>query len=426
MDTLNTNLSYEYFFPMLVSSWEDSADSNEETLARWATLKTVSERAKNILLAEETAKSILSICTEFNLSVYDGQEIARVIRDMLFGKFRQESLVTEIKSRFDIENPRTIQLIAKAILDKIINAEIKIESGKETAPEIVQKIQLTLADVLKAYPEIGEQLVTSDRIKILSFPEPARPSVKNWLADYTSVLGHENHSSIVRGNYLFHNANTSKLNSNDRQKLAYILKSFDEKTTITINKEAKQIIFPAYSPQPTTNLQAISRPNPNGSSPAQFRSAAPAEEITYGSQIQRENSLPKTQTTPASDNSNIRSLNFTQTPSRLNPEKTNPQIAAAEPQSGRVSFSSPQKLPYEKITTAKPVFVQPQPKQNPIQENPVRFNAANQQARPTGPVNKVPAQPFRITPVYGREWDSDTAPNDARALGKNVVNLRDN
>ncbi|MBU2028421.1 hypothetical protein KJ761_00840 [Patescibacteria group bacterium] len=98
---------------------------------------------------------------------------------------------------------------------------------------------------LKQYPEVGEQLVTSQKINLRNFPYPVRPSIKNWLADYTFQLGYEKHESMVRSQYLFQGANTKNLSAPEKNKLAYILKSFDENSPITINKATSQVIFPA-------------------------------------------------------------------------------------------------------------------------------------------------------------------------------------
>jgi hypothetical protein len=100
------------------------------------------------------------------------------------------------------------------------------------------------SEALKKFLELGEQLITSSKIRLKSFPESVRPSIKNWLSDYTFNAGYERRDSMALGNYLYQNENAKTLNAYDRQRLAYILKAFDENSEVTINEKTKQIAFP--------------------------------------------------------------------------------------------------------------------------------------------------------------------------------------
>ncbi|MFA7208662.1 MAG: hypothetical protein WC120_00095 [Parcubacteria group bacterium] len=221
---------------------------------------------------------------------------------------------------------------------------------------------LPLGEILKQFPEIGEQTITSNRIQILSFPEPARPSIKNWLADYTSILGNEPHDSIARGNYLFHEKNTQNLNSDDRNRLAYILKSFDEKTPVTVDKTNKQIVF--------SDTSDTSEPEKD---------------------IQNTNS----QNTPAQK----------------------PQTGNYASPTSKISFSSPQKLSFEKI--APPAKTAAVPADLPIGNVPKPAQFASS---PSGRMT-TNQQPYRITPAGNRQQIVDTKAMP-RVLPKNTVNLR--
>lgn len=112
--------------------------------------------------------------------------------------------------------------------------------------------QLTITNAVETYPELGEQLITSERIKLSMFPEPVRPSIKNWISDYTFTIGISNRDPIVRGKYLFKSENTQKLSFQDREKLALVLKSFEEKMPITINTKTKQVVFTAIEEKTET------------------------------------------------------------------------------------------------------------------------------------------------------------------------------
>jgi len=108
---------------------------------------------------------------------------------------------------------------------------------------------LPLLQALQKYPRLGEQAVTSSPIKLKIFPDPVRPSIKNWIAEYHSVLGAGTHGTMERGNFLYHSENAKRLSFGERQKLAVILKSLDENEPVAVDEEKQEIVF---SPHPET------------------------------------------------------------------------------------------------------------------------------------------------------------------------------
>ncbi|MFZ2193561.1 MAG: hypothetical protein WAV31_04935 [Candidatus Moraniibacteriota bacterium] len=208
------------------------------------TVENIKERQGKFLLLPEPIKDkllssekIQEIGKKYGLTYIQLATIARAIRGYYFGevKFEQFPLIfsKEINISTDIA-----QEISQIILNRIIR-----DDSQEKAYQ-AQTEKLSLEDALEKYPEIAEQLITSDQIKLATTPNLVRPSIKNWLSDYTFNIGVSNRDSIVRGNYLFKNANARQLSSQDREKLALILKSFEEKTLLTINNKIYQIIFP--------------------------------------------------------------------------------------------------------------------------------------------------------------------------------------
>jgi len=140
--------------------------------------------------------------------------------------------------------------------------------------------KLTIVDAMKKYTDFGEQLLTTDQIKLKHFQDPVRPSLKNWLADYTASLGYEYHDTNVRGNYLFQTENTKNLSYLDRQQLSQVLKSFDEKTPLEIDTQTKKIIFsqpmPERKPEPKPAPANIPTPAPPQYSARPIENTQPA------------------------------------------------------------------------------------------------------------------------------------------------------
>ncbi|KKR44153.1 MAG: hypothetical protein UX02_C0001G0204 [Candidatus Moranbacteria bacterium GW2011_GWC1_45_18] len=203
-----------------------------------------------------------------------------------------------------------------------IKAEMLPALGKKAATSTKKLEKYTIKQAIQQYPKIGEQGITSSPLKIKSFDRPVRPSIKNWLYDYTSILGQGAHDSIQRTNYLFRSENAKNLSSSERDKLGIILKSFDENTPLPIDTENNEVVFenlgtqnaerrtsipsqshaqesfirayPKVVPRPTSPLKPVEnsfiRPYPPVSRPAgnaADRSAAPAKPPTLPRPIQK-------------------------------------------------------------------------------------------------------------------------------------------
>lgn len=145
--------------------------------------------------------------------------------------------------------------------------KIKAEEARKEAEKRRRQFSaletMPFNDALRKYPEFGEQLITSERIRIQNFPEPVRPSVKNWIADYTSVFGYERNDLMKRDQYLFKSANGQNLTPRDRERLAFVLKAFDENTIVTFNKDIKTLTFreaPSAPAVPPAPVRAVSFP----------------------------------------------------------------------------------------------------------------------------------------------------------------------
>jgi hypothetical protein len=234
-------------------------------------------------------------CFMFGISDFDVEKISEPIGLIFLDDFKLENLPHVIWEKLHIEKPQIYGLAyeinkrmfakfpeyfrdAPALLEqwsgiksnpvisedqawkKVLEIEPWIsEEGQEQKEQVPHSKKeenykptsekLSIIEAIKTYPDLGEQLITTDQIRVRHFQEPVRPSVKNWISDYTVTLGYENHSSIERGNYLFQTENTKNLSYLDRQKLSQVLKSFDEKIPLEIDLQSKKIIFSQPAPE---------------------------------------------------------------------------------------------------------------------------------------------------------------------------------
>jgi hypothetical protein len=122
------------------------------------------------------------------------------------------------------------------------------QSYAEESPRKI--INATIQEALKNYPQLGEQGITNNQLKLKYFPTLVRPSIKNWITDFHDNMGAGKHSSIDRANYLFHSDNGKKITPVERQKLTMILKSLEEQVPLSIDVQAQAIVFNLNEQQP--------------------------------------------------------------------------------------------------------------------------------------------------------------------------------
>lgn len=115
---------------------------------------------------------------------------------------------------------------------------------------------LTLTMAMAKYPNLGEQSVTFNPIKLRSFPQLVRPSVKNWINDYYENIGAEKHGVMERGNFLFNSPNAKKLTNLERQQLGYILKALDEDSIVTVDAAKQEVVYPVVEKEEAVPVAA--------------------------------------------------------------------------------------------------------------------------------------------------------------------------
>jgi len=190
----------------------------------------------------ETNELLYNIVFErYRIPEDQAKKIVEIIWEIYFKRIPYAKLEQNLIGIVRDEN--NLHYLLNALQNELL---LPIRSYLLTNNPIISSIsteKLPIAIAIQKYPELGEQLITQNRIKLAVFPDPVRPSIKNWLADYSYIIGISNRDPIVRGDYLFKGENGRSLNSADREKLAEILKSFEEKTPLTVNTKTNQVVF---------------------------------------------------------------------------------------------------------------------------------------------------------------------------------------
>ncbi|MFA6383619.1 MAG: hypothetical protein WCX17_04330 [Parcubacteria group bacterium] len=378
----------------------------------------MSSTLRDFLLSFQNTLFYNDLARKFNLNQKQRDALPQIIWQICLNK-KWDQLGALIQNNLSIGLPIAEQIVASLNQNIILKARELSQQNfagqgglsdlKTESPEN-RTAKLTLNEALKQYPGIGEQLITSEHISLKNFPEPVRPSIKNWLADYTFTLGYEKHSSVERNNYVFHGSNSLHLSSADRQKLTYILSAYDTDVSITINKVLKQVMFPAVSSEPKIS------PVPKETSAPPTRVAqnmipeikAQRPELAH-IQTSRPAQEPNSRTQPLQSAAiHQNSFFHNDAPSQTASMPARPAEVPAKPASvndqktsaANISFSSAQKLPYEKIYPVKSLPQQDATKPQPSEEKP---------------------HSFVIRPVFSQpEKKLETRP-----LPKNVINLKE-
>lgn len=105
-------------------------------------------------------------------------------------------------------------------------------------------LKLPLLKALADYPRLGEQALTTEKIRIKGQPEPVRPTLSNWIRYYRDELGIGFHDQVTRGKFLFQSENGKRLGNEERERINLVLKSLEEEFPLDIDTDRGGIVFP--------------------------------------------------------------------------------------------------------------------------------------------------------------------------------------
>jgi len=117
----------------------------------------------------------------------------------------------------------------------------KAEEEERVKDMIIEK---PVEDLIKEFPNVGEQVIGSQKEIILKrMPVPMKPLIKYWLEDYKEKTGYYQHSNIDRVQYVYRDKNTRNMNEEERRQLNLVLKSSDEGMALPYSTRIKKIDF---------------------------------------------------------------------------------------------------------------------------------------------------------------------------------------
>ena len=235
---------------MLVSDQGTVCNVPGENKTEWEKLRNLSSEKGDILTSVEISFKIKSLQESFRLNDAAIGYVSLFIRKIFFDELSLSECEAKLGSMLATTggDPSQSHAIVEFVQREILT--IKPQAKQEAAEEkklAVTIVNLPLLQALSKYEQLGNQLITGERIKIKKQTEPVRPSLIYWLKYYRDELGVGYHDSVKRGNFLFRSENCKGLSAEERERINLILRSVEEDYPLSIDTEKNEIIFPDFA-----------------------------------------------------------------------------------------------------------------------------------------------------------------------------------
>lgn len=250
LDTIQSTIDTRYY-PMLVVG-NDETDAVSALTHIWEQYKVLPQKQKAILLSAELPERLKKLQDIFHIDNGIFKNITICVRKIFFGELSLpecEAKIGSILATTGGGDPNQAKAIVEFIEKEILTIQPKPEAEEiqETIKPQRVTMNISLLQALSKYQNLGNQLITRERIRVKSQPEPVRPSLFYWLKYYRDELGVGQHDSVQRGQFLFRSENGKQLSAEERERLALILKSVEEDFPLSIDTERQEIVFPVFS-----------------------------------------------------------------------------------------------------------------------------------------------------------------------------------
>lgn len=258
-----TKINNPIYYPLLASEEINGGNQpSAERTAVWARFDSIASEQKDILITEEIAEKLVEFQKSFHVDDAGIEGVSILLRWFVLSEIDQTQFSKGLQEVCGEQTQKALQFVQKEILT--IKPKPKTEEVSEDekrAPAV--RVRLPLLQALSKYENLGNQLISQERIRIKSQSEPVRPSLLYWVKYYRDELGIGHHDSVQRGNFLFRSENGKRLSAEERERVNLVLKSVEENFPLEIDTERQEILFPVFvsAPVPRAPLP-VSRPVP--------------------------------------------------------------------------------------------------------------------------------------------------------------------
>lgn len=243
--------------PMTASvNWDPRKDMMSDVAQWYAYFNKLPLAIRWGLVDKEIVDQVLSLAK--NHGIYDEfkiGEVSRIVRENFFKPTTSQQLTERVREKLEKTGQEAISL-AEAVAGVIGEVE---RVGKERVMEVTESIPIIPA--LKKFPQLRNQTITKNNIKLFDTKEFVTPSVGNWIDDYIQRKGAQAHNNIQRSDYIFNSENGLKLDGEDQKKLGVLLESYDNDSALHVNSESQEIMFSGgFEPEKKVERKEIVEP----------------------------------------------------------------------------------------------------------------------------------------------------------------------
>jgi hypothetical protein len=303
------------YYPMLVSKFNNRDDKKDEFLLLWRQFDALPQNVRNLMSSEKLVDFIYGISQHFNLDEMRTEEFSRTIRRYFFGEIADGQFARIIGDLCHTSNEEGL-----AILNSIKNIRVETEMRRNLVTGELQPVpsaplipptttnyyssqnqrvfqaktkpvaipnnlmKIPIKRALKLFPKLETQIFTETEIFSKKYLKPIKPTIKNWLVVYEDFTGAGKKSAIDRGNFLFQADVCRNLTTEEKQKLANLLKSVDEDFPLFVDGNKAQVVFPNF---PQNNSFPESSNSNNSSNSENFENSEEKNEPV--NQMEEEN-----------------------------------------------------------------------------------------------------------------------------------------
>lgn len=234
------------FYPLLVSSNGLEPQADAESLAVWDQLSKVPEYNKKVLLSASIIENLYAAEQKFLWPPYCSARLAYFIRELFFQNISQTEFYKAVEGLLLPQYQNQFNEILSYINNTILTSKPDPEETEEleelpTNRENVK--QYVLLEALSKYPNLGNQFITTENIKLKSQVAPVRPTLSNWLKNYRDEIGIGKHDAVARAKFLFETLNTKKLPSQERERIHALIRSLEDNELLEIDVKKQEIVF---------------------------------------------------------------------------------------------------------------------------------------------------------------------------------------
>ncbi len=130
----------------------------------------------------------------------------------------------------------------------VTNAPKNFEPEKEIPAATSIEIENGhLLELLKKYPDLKDQKISNNSIRLATAPFSITPTIANWIDFYYKECGKGSHSPQERDSFIERMKTGQSLSQDEIKNLSLIFKSLDEKTSLPYDAKNGSILFSRVS-----------------------------------------------------------------------------------------------------------------------------------------------------------------------------------